>query len=356
MKTILREIRKSPLAICGVLGVVLFFACMYPAPFLWLRDKVGGRISKNFDEWWTRREVQWRADEMNAARKLRAEGKLDAAAEKLDRLLSRPSIKIYWPHPDHIREELALVRRDQGRFEDAVREVDAVIDNSPNYLDAYLTRIEIYYAMKDWHEVLDLCEEINDRLKEKKTLESSDFKANYLACQRHAMAWMRLGEFQISENEFRVLIKSAPMDRRNYTLLAEMFARKKDYKQALEYFDKACQLYEPDWDDPEDVTWWCLAAHPLAELLATCPDASVRDGARARQIAEQVLAKSNRCPYAKSELAAAYAELGDYDKAVELQSQMMAQPLLNANSPHQQARLESYKRKEPFRLRRYEEP
>lgn len=356
MKTILGEIRKSPLAVCGVLGVVLFFACMYPAPFLWLRDIVGGRVSKNLSEWWTRREVQWRADEMNAARKLHAEGKLDVAAEKLERLLSRPLIKIYWPHPDHIREELALVRRDQGRFVDALREVNAIIDRSPHYLDFYVTRVGIYYEMKDWNEVLKRCEEILDRLTDKKRLESSEFKAAYLAKQYHADAWTRLGEFKLAEDEIRALIRSMPIDRRNYTLLAEMFARQKDYKQALEYFNQAYQLREPDWNDPEDVDWWCLAADPLAELLATCPEASVRDGKRAKQIAERVLEKSDRFPFAKTTLAAAYAELGDFEKAIELQQQMMAQPMINASSPHQQVRLESYQWKQPFRLKRYEEP
>lgn len=348
MMKILGQIRKRPFTVCGVIGAVIFAFYLYPAPLLWLRE--------NVSEWWQQREVQWRADEMNAARKLHVEGKLDAAAEKLDRLLSRPSIKIYWPQSGHIREELAFVRRDQGRFKEALREVNEVIDHSPNYLNAYVARIDIYFEMKDWHEVLKLCEEIVDRLQAKKTLERSDFEADYLAKQYHANAWTRLGEFKLAEDELRALIRWAPTDRRNYTLLAEMFARQKDYKQALEYFNQAYQLREPDWKDPEDVDWWCLAANPLAELLATCPDASVRDGKRAKQIAERVLSKSDRFPFANITLAAAYAELGDFEKAVEIQSEMMAQPLLNANSPHSQARLESYRRREPFRLKRYEEP
>jgi tetratricopeptide (TPR) repeat protein len=293
---------------------------------------------------------------MNAARKLHAEGRLDAAAQKLDLLLSRPPITIYWPHPDDIQEELAIVRQDQGRFEDALREVNAIIDRSPDYLDVYVTRIDIYCAMKDWNEVLKRCEEILDRLKDKKKLESFELKADYLARQYHAVAWTSLGEFQFAEDELRTLIKFAPTDRRNYTLLADVFAGKKDYKQALEYFDKAYQLHEPDWDDPEDVNWWCLAAQPLAELLATCPDASVRDGQRAKQIVEKVLAKSDRFPFVKTTLAAAYAELGDFDKAVEIQSEVMAQPLLHVTGSHQQARLECYKRKEPFRYNRSEDP
>lgn len=69
-----------------------------------------------------------------------------------------------------------------------------------------------------------------------------------------------------------------------------------------------------------------------------------------------MLAKTDKFPFANLSLAAAYAELGDFDKAVELQSQMMTRPLLNMRSPHMQGRLESYQRKEPFRLTRYEKP
>ncbi len=360
MRTILREIRKSPLAVCGVFGVLLFLAYAYPAPLLWLRDqfneKVSKKLSKNFSEWRQRREIQWRADEMNAARELHVEGKLDAAAEKLERLLSHPPKRIYWPYPGHIRQELALVRRDQGRFEDALREVNWLITREPNYLDFYLTRVEIFFAMKEWREVLHDCEEVIDRVKDKGKLENSDISANYRAWQKHSLAWARMGEYQKAEVDIRKIIRDVPSDRENYALLAEVYARQKDYKQAHKYSLQAFELRTPDLTDDDDVASWCLVANVLAEFLATCPDASVRDGKQAKQIAEEVLAKSDRFTFAKTTLAAAYAELGDFEKAVELQSQFMALPLLHANSSHQQARLESYQRKQPFRLMRYEEP
>jgi tetratricopeptide (TPR) repeat protein len=351
MMKLLRQIRKRPFTVCSCIGAVLFIFYLYPAPILWLRNEVR--------TWQTGRELQYRADEMNAASRLHAEGELEAAAEKLNALLLRePPVECIWPYSVHIREELALVRRDQGQFEEALRDINWIIATSPDYLHAYVLRIDVAFEMKKWREVLELCEALVDRVNEKhkEKLERSDFEATYLARQYHASAWARLGEFETAESEIRKLIDLASNDRVNYSLLAELFARKKDYRRALQYFQQASELIEPDWNDPEEVDAWNRAANNLAEWLATCPDASVRDGKRAKKIAEDLLTKSDRFPFAKTTLAAAYAELGDFDKAVELQRQAMSAPRMNANSPHMQARLASYQRKQPFRLMRYEEP
>jgi tetratricopeptide (TPR) repeat protein len=57
----------------------------------------------------------------------------------------------------------------------------------------------------------------------------------------------------------------------------------------------------------------------LARLLATCPDASIRDGARAVQLAQKACEETN---YRKANmlgtLAAAYAETGQYDQAIAM--------------------------------------
>jgi tetratricopeptide (TPR) repeat protein len=60
-----------------------------------------------------------------------------------------------------------------------------------------------------------------------------------------------------------------------------------------------------------------LAANNFAWLLATCPDASVRNGARAVELAEQAAHSSGgNNPIILHTLAAAYAEDGQFDKAV----------------------------------------
>ncbi|MCP4655532.1 MAG: tetratricopeptide repeat protein [bacterium] len=61
----------------------------------------------------------------------------------------------------------------------------------------------------------------------------------------------------------------------------------------------------------------------LAELLATCPDAAVRDGQRAVALAERLFAASKSPDHAVT-LALALAEQGEYDAAIRLQRAAVA--------------------------------
>ena len=69
--------------------------------------------------------------------------------------------------------------------------------------------------------------------------------------------------------------------------------------------------------DPKSVA----ALNNLAWLLATCPDAGVRDGARAVKLAERACeAAGHKTVALMDTLAAAYAAAGRYDDAVRAAS------------------------------------
>jgi tetratricopeptide (TPR) repeat protein len=56
----------------------------------------------------------------------------------------------------------------------------------------------------------------------------------------------------------------------------------------------------------------------LARVLATCPDAELRDGPAAVRLAERAAAQTGfQHPAILATLAAAYAEAGTFDKAVD---------------------------------------
>lgn len=85
-----------------------------------------------------------------------------------------------------------------------------------------------------------------------------------------------------------------------------------------------------------------------AWILATSADASVRDGARARKLAETVLARQPDDAGALETLAAACAELGDFEAAITAASR--AHELAPAASGSMRAqRLESYRARRPWR-------
>jgi uncharacterized protein len=93
----------------------------------------------------------------------------------------------------------------------------------------------------------------------------------------------------------------------------------------------------------------------LAWLLATCPDESIRDGARAVELAESLCAgPAKDDPWALDTLAAAYAEAGAMTKAVATAEQA----LRLANDEHAEAlakaveqRLATYRAGQPYRER-----
>ncbi len=93
------------------------------------------------------------------------------------------------------------------------------------------------------------------------------------------------------------------------------------------------------------------AANNLVWILATCPDSSLRHGQEAVKLSHEIqsYALNNRFPWnACCTIAAAYAEIGRFDIAVEWQRKSFA------NAPQkwkqsQEDRLKQYERNQPFR-------
>lgn len=90
----------------------------------------------------------------------------------------------------------------------------------------------------------------------------------------------------------------------------------------------------------------------VAWILATCPEAEYRDGNKALTLAQQLLAGNAKDPSNLDNLAAAYAELGQFERAVDVQQQAIQ--ALQGSSETAKAdefnkRLESYRKNRPFR-------
>jgi tetratricopeptide (TPR) repeat protein len=117
--------------------------------------------------------------------------------------------------------------------------------------------------------------------------------------------------------------------------------RKKQYALAVADYEKAIAV------NPE----YGAAYNNLAWLLATCPDAQFRDGARAVTLAEKARQLLPNRPREMDTLAAAYAEAGRFDDAVRMQRQTI--DLMLKQSPDEvqdaRARLESYEQHKAWR-------
>jgi tetratricopeptide (TPR) repeat protein len=137
------------------------------------------------------------------------------------------------------------------------------------------------------------------------------------------------------------VLKSDPKSHEGHMRKGEAHRALGDYKAAASDFDQAAR------SDPNRVS----ALIALAELLATCPDAGVRDGQRAIKLGRQAckLTKGQNLD-ALSALAAAYAEIGRFDVAVKGQKHVLEGIALYERDPlAARERLKLYEQGMPYR-------
>jgi tetratricopeptide (TPR) repeat protein len=86
----------------------------------------------------------------------------------------------------------------------------------------------------------------------------------------------------------------------------------------------------------------------LALLRAGCPDATIRDGGKALEAAQHAHALA-KGPSEMAALAAAHAELGHFDMAVEWQEKAIAAAPAGTKEQYRD-RLKNYQDRKPYRL------
>jgi protein O-mannosyl-transferase len=116
------------------------------------------------------------------------------------------------------------------------------------------------------------------------------------------------------------------------------------YAEAIETFRTGMEV------QPQNVA----LENALAWLLATCPEAQLRDGKKAVQIGERVAELTNRkLPQALDTLAAAFAEAGRFEDATVTvrEALLIAQSINDTNLVTQLvARIALYEHRQPYRL------
>ena len=132
-----------------------------------------------------------------------------------------------------------------------------------------------------------------------------------------------------------------------------------DYDESLELFDKVSKLVPEDRRDK--LVRDSALLNNFAWVLSTSPEDKVRDGKRAIELAtESAELTEYKAPHILSTLAAAYAETGDFEKAIELIEQGIEVNEAAAAGAEDKARferqrkslndeLESYQSQEPWR-------
>ena len=119
---------------------------------------------------------------------------------------------------------------------------------------------------------------------------------------------VRMGSAEEGAKHFRRALEADPTNSRAYDLWAAALLTKKKYSEGFAVLREGVEKL------PDD----SKLANNLAWHLATCHDASARNGSEAVTLAEKVCnAAPQPVPGYLDTLAAAYAEVGQFDKAVE---------------------------------------
>jgi beta-lactamase regulating signal transducer with metallopeptidase domain/Tfp pilus assembly protein PilF len=153
-------------------------------------------------------------------------------------------------------------------------------------------------------------------------------------------AWAKLGDYDHAISDYSEAIRLYPVSPVYFDNRARAWAKKGDYVQAIRDWKSALKL-RPKFQAPQA---------ELANLLATCPDETFRNGkeamARARAVCEQSTWQNADDLQI---LAAACAESGKFDEAIQWQTMANG---MRANEPVRQrgaARLALYKQGLPYR-------
>jgi tetratricopeptide (TPR) repeat protein len=146
------------------------------------------------------------------------------------------------------------------------------------------------------------------------------------------------GDFLHAVEEFDIALEINARDPIAYASRGRVLAAIGQYERAAGDLKKAVAC------DPKGY----YACNELARFYATCPDKKFRDGPKAVELAKSACEQSRwRWASALSVLAAAHAETGDFEKAVELQQRAIALVPVRRR-PEYQVRLDLYREHQPF--------
>ncbi|HEX3147974.1 MAG TPA: tetratricopeptide repeat protein [Gemmataceae bacterium] len=216
------------------------------------------------------------------------------------------------------------------RPRDAINHYTAVLDKDPTDERAISCRAWAYMAVHELDRALKDAEEAV-RLNP----ESTAWKNNRGEC------FIKRKEYDKAIAEFSDLLTTNPRYFFPLYNRAEAYLRSRQFAKAKADLDTA------------------LATEPrvpglhmyLARVYATAPDARLRDGKKAVESAKKAvdMIKYRDGRYLDT-LAAAYAEAGDFDKAVETQQKALDDPdFMKEESEGARHRLTLYRDKKPFR-------
>jgi tetratricopeptide (TPR) repeat protein len=218
----------------------------------------------------------------------------------------------------------------KAQYDKALEDYNTVIRDDPDFDWAYHVRGWIYYRKKDYEKAL------------------ADYETAIKLVPTESVFYRDRGNIALAKKDYDKALadynNSIELDPAYVVprhLRGVTWQAKKEYGKALADYEKAVELAGKA---PYASTYHTA----VAMLRAGCPDEKIRDGEKALEAAKKAHALAQG-PAEMAALAAAHAELGQFDLAVEWQEKAVAAAPAGAKEPYRE-RLKLYQDRKPYRL------
>ncbi len=199
---------------------------------------------------------------------------------------------------------LSVVLAGQGQMKRAIGEAQRAVELGPEYLSPYPLLAGLLFGMGRIDEAINVA---RNGLAVSPTNPELHYTLGLVLASK--------GDFAGATNQFAYALLLKPAWADVHLSFGQVLLYLGDAPNGLRHFQEAVRL-APDWPP---------ALNGLAWLLATCPDATVRNGPEAVRLAEHACAVTGReNPELLDNLAAAYAEAGRFPEAVNAAQEAIA--------------------------------
>lgn len=218
-----------------------------------------------------------------------------------------------------------------GKSDEAAADLDKALQMNPNSARAWFNRGELRYATGDYAGAI----RDYDR-----SLRLSRTEPDAFVSRGHA--YYRQGNYNQAIADYSQAIQVNPDFAEAHVHRADAYADRGRFREAYEDYSRALRL------DPASGHAWQAGGW----LLSTCPDEQYREADKALKMALYAISLDGETYFKYLDtLAAAYANLGQFDKAVETQTKVVAMVPEDQGEDGKavRVRLETYKAKKPYR-------